>query len=235
MGDATGTGGRPQELIPLQDESGNILSGAGGGGTSSGSKTGGLDVSELSKSLEQMQKIMEQNAAQVQTLAQSRMDKLQEILEENASQIRKLLEHGSATNKHVQELQDQNVSQLKELTSISSTISTEISSQLSTKFDSLIEASQKREMQSDTSSPCTHNVRPPPRKLDRKVVGYEYGQQRISSSTQSTSAKPVQKVTFRDVKMGNGDTKTAVNGTQERSKSTVDNGTRKSQKKQNGI
>ncbi|KAL9033782.1 MAG: hypothetical protein Q9214_007345, partial [Letrouitia sp. 1 TL-2023] len=212
IGDATGTGGRTQEVIPLQDEDGKSLGEVGRRGSdASTSTTGPLNVDKVSEGLEQIQKLMSQNAAQIQTLAQnqtasqSRLDALQEIVQKNSTQIGKVLEarisnqngmkekeqntaqskeeadRQAALIQNMQSILDQNAAQIKDLT--------ETLGNFAANFGDVSSVSHKAASPNEKSANCTHNVRPPPRKIEKKIVGYDYGSPPILKAPLSPSRK----------------------------------------------
>lgn len=232
IGDATGTGGRTQEVIPLQDEDGTNLGegGRGGSGGSRGSEstTGQLNMDKISGGLEQIQRLMSQNAAQIQTLtenqtaSQSRLDALQEIVQENSTQINKVLktqassqnetnekEQNTAKSKEeanrqaalIQQMQstlDQNAAQIRDLT--------EALGNFAANFRDVSSVSHKAAAPNEKSANCTHNVRPPPRKIEKKILGYDYGSSPISKAPLASN----QKDTITNGRLVNGITKDSV-------------------------
>ena len=178
IGDATGTSGRNQQIIPIQDESGNVL-----GGSMNGGGVEGFDATALSRNLEKMQDLMSQTLSQVQKLAeeqaanQARMDDLRALVQENAEQIKAL---SSSTNSNSKSNADPSSSiSMPELQSFLHQTSTQIQSltttnrDLATNLENILITQAPK--QNGVPSVCTHNIKPPPRKLDRPVLGYDYG------------------------------------------------------------
>lgn len=213
IGDATGTGGRSQEVIPLQDEDGRSSGKVGRGGSDgSASAAGQLKIDKLSESLEQIQRLMSQNASQIQTLAQnqtasqSRLDALQDIVQENSTQLNKVLkaqapsqngtkekEQNAAQSKEeanrqaalIQQMQltlDQNAAQIKDLTETLGSFAANFRDVSSVVHKAATPPNEK-------SANCTHNVRPPPRKIEKKIVGYDYGTSPILKAPLTPSRK----------------------------------------------
>ncbi|KAL9609991.1 MAG: hypothetical protein Q9167_005264 [Letrouitia subvulpina] len=230
MGDATGTGGRTQEVIPLQDYDGKGLGegGRGGIGSGSGSGSGQLNMDKVSESLEQIQKLMSQNAAQIQTLAenqtasQSHLGALQEIFQENSKQINKVLEARTSSQNDgkeeeqkaahskeeadrqaalIQQMQstlDQNAAQIKKLT--------DTLGDFAANFRDMSSVSQKAATSNEKSANCTHNVRPPPRKIEKKILGYDYG----STPSSKAPLTPSRNHGMTDKRLVNGIDKASV-------------------------
>ena len=82
FGDATGTGGRQQDIIPLQAQNGQFLAGGGGGGGGGGSEQGqakegsanqppAINVDALVETLGKAQDVIEKTNEQIANLARN--------------------------------------------------------------------------------------------------------------------------------------------------------------------
>ena len=133
FGDATGTGGRQQDIIPLQDSDGQIRSGAGSAG--SGSKQdlgkskdgetdqtlggeGGINASALEEILQSTQAILEKNNEQIAQLAknqaqgQERMERMEKVFERS---MQTLTDSQLKSQLQSRELEEENAKQLQAL------------------------------------------------------------------------------------------------------------------------
>ena len=215
FGDATGTGGRGQDILPLQDWNGRILNASGSpSGTSnpaqnppkgkekaasSGddddedkerSKTGRFDTNALLESLQSMHSMVEMNNAQIAQLTESqardqeRVERAETVLEENARQLQDLTRAHMKAQRQTQELAEQNAKLIRELRRQRTTAAKPPPLQLQQEQQQQetgqgeqkgsVEKEKEKEKESKADKACAHNVRPPPRKLDKQLVGYAY-------------------------------------------------------------
>lgn len=210
FGDATGTGGRHQDIIPLQGWNGQSTGGGGGGskeGEGEGKDTetgelaggkGGFNMDALAESLQNVQAIIEKNNEQIAQLSQNqaqsqkrmeRMERLfeknaqtmldshlqsqqqsRELGEKNAKQFQALSESNLKIQQHNRELSRENAELLRELQN-QRTQQQQRPAQTPTKSNTDGEVGQTL-----SSIQCSHDVHPPPRKIDKQLVGYAYGQ-----------------------------------------------------------
>ena len=212
FGDATGTGGRHQDIIPLQNLDGQVFSGAGSVG--SGSKQdlgqskdgetdqtlggeGAINASALREILQTTQTILEKNNEQIaqlaknQTQGQERMERMEKLFERS---LQTLTESQLKSQQQSRELEEENAKQLQDL--VKSNVKVQQQNQeLSKENGKLLRELQNQRSQQQQSaqtpgksktngevkqapSPiqCSHDVHPPPRKIDKKLVGFAYGQ-----------------------------------------------------------
>ena len=212
FGDATGTGGRHQDVIPLQDWNGQINSGAGSVGSGSkrdlGEKKEGetdqtqggkesINVSVLAESLQNTQSILEKNNEQIAQLAknqarsQERMERMEKLFEksrqtlteshlksqqqrreyeeENAKQLEALAKSNLKVQQQNQALSKENAKLLRELQNQRTQQQQPAQTPGNSKTNGQVD-------QAPSPTQCSHDVHPPPRKIDKQLVGYAYGQ-----------------------------------------------------------
>lgn len=186
----------------MQDWDGTVLT---GGSTGSGSGSGpGAAFQDV---LQAIQSLMEGNNSQIRTLIDiqsennERFARLEQSVEENAGRI-KILSQGQSDNQNqMKELLKQNQKQLKTLTDgqAASTKNLQGALEQSAKASADMVAELKKQRHQNKSqatsatghekrAECPHNVHPPPRKIDKPVVGYAYGQ-KLTTDGQATSSK----------------------------------------------
>ena len=199
FGDATGTQGRAQDIVPFQDWDGQILGGAaaaptkgvdkgkgradaddndessstaGVGAGDGGKGLGpGFDMSALVEALHSSQAMLETNNAQIAQLAESqgrdqeRMERVERMLEENAKQMASVTRSHVQTQEQNRVLAEQNAKLIRELRKQRITPQT----QATTTAAAAVPAEQQTQGEG-----CAHNVHPPPRKLDKHLIGYVY-------------------------------------------------------------
>ena len=193
-----------QDVIPVQDSEGNVLGGGGGAEKGAGgSGSGGGEAME--KMMQKMQELMEGNASQIKTLAETqfknnkRFERMETLVEENATQIRALSEGDSANREHMKEVMQEHRDQLKALADGQAASAEWLQQALeqSTKASSEMAKELKRQRQqskshggtaavntttAETRVDCPHDVHPPPRKIDKTIVGYDYGQKFVTGA-----------------------------------------------------
>lgn len=216
FGDATGTGGRTQEIIPLQDYAGRVLSGHGAVSDVDGSRrrkgkekatsggdneSSGIDLSGLADILHSTQSIIETNNAQIAQLTESqardqeRVERAEKVIEENAQQLRSLTQSHAAAQKQIQALAEQNAKLLRELKkqrtqppkSEPSPAPAVPAAPTSKTPNGAVSGGGPNE----TKEACPHDVQPPPRKIDKPLVGYAYDKAksaRMKSNALSTGS-----------------------------------------------
>ena len=203
FGDATGTGGRPQNIIPLQDWDGQTISGAGSVG--SGAKQdlgqskdietgqtlgaeGGTNASALAERLQNTQAVLEKNNEQIAQLVknqangQERMERMERLLEKNTQT---LTESHLKSQEQSRQHEEENAKQLQALAKSNLKAQQQNQELLKENAKLLRELQNQRTEQqqppgkSKTNGEvgqCSHDVHPPPRKIDKQLVGYAYGQ-----------------------------------------------------------
>ena len=110
---------------------------------------------------------MEENAGRIKTLSQGQSDnqeQMKELLKQNQEQLKTLADGQAASTEKLQEALEQ-----------SAKASTDMVKELKK------QRQQNRSQAATTIVPekeaeCPHNVHPPPRKIDKPVIGYDYGQ-----------------------------------------------------------
>lgn len=220
FGDSTGTGGRAQDIIPLQDAEGRILDYGGGSKENTAAGADGSEgKQELGRNLQAMRELMEGNAAQIKSLAeiqinnQHRMEKLESLVEENSKQIKALTEFQSADQDHAQNGTENDVKNQIEALGAQHAKAAE---QLRQVLQQLTKASegmtqelqrqrQKGQVQDQNSTgpaattvSCSHNVKPPPRKLYKQVIGFDYGPKTAAANAKAGFAKGLPPPSSRD-------------------------------------
>lgn len=215
IGDSDGTGGRPQDVIPVQNGKGELLgiegaaADAAGGPAPSGAGNEQLErIRELVEAnasqiksltetqsndrgrMERMEKMIEENAIQVKALSESQaasQEQMKEIVEQNAAQIKALSEGQSANHEQTKNFIKQNIDQLASLAKGQATTTEHLKQALeqSAKASSDMVKELKKQRQHHQSQTangtvaesrvdCAHNVHPPPRKIEKTVIGYDY-------------------------------------------------------------
>ena len=199
IGDSDGTGGRLQDIIPLQASDGTLLT--GGGSSGSGSGFGSF----FQNALQTIQSLMEGNNSQIRTLIDIQSDnnerfaRMERAVEENARQQIKTLSQGQSSDNQSQtmkELLKQNQEQLKTLADGQATLQKALEQSAKVSADMVTELKKQRLHQNKSQAAaapekraeCPHNVHPPPRKIDKPVVGYDYGQ-KSTTEGKTASAK----------------------------------------------
>ena len=210
FGDATGTGGRHQDIIPLQGWNGQITGGGGGGskegsgegkdretGEPAGGK-GGFNMDALAESLQNVQAIIEKNNEQItqlfrnQAQSQKRMERLERLFEKNTQTM---LESHLKSQQQSRELEEKNTKQFQAMSESNLKVqqqNRELSrenAELLRELQNQRTQQQQRHAQTQTKSntngdvgqalssfQCSHDVHPPPRKIDKQLVGYAYAQ-----------------------------------------------------------
>jgi archaellum component FlaC len=159
--------------------------------------------------LGRVEEMIEGNAAQIKALAEkhSRNDnsfeRMEKLVEENANQIRAVSEGHSANWDHMKVIMQEQRDQLKALADGQSASAEWLQDALeqSTKASSEVTKELKRQRQQNKSqvsfervppmenqADCPHDVHPPPRKIDKKVVGYDYGQRKFATGAKEKPA-----------------------------------------------
>ncbi|KAL2043074.1 hypothetical protein N7G274_004134 [Stereocaulon virgatum] len=117
IGDSDRTDGRMQDIIPAQDGEGNILVGGGGGG--GGIDRAGMEAME--RMMRKIQELMEGNASQIKTLAETqaknneRSERVDKMIEENSAQIKTLQTQNKEQTERINEMVEENAAQIKVL------------------------------------------------------------------------------------------------------------------------
>ena len=187
IGDSDGTGGRLQDIIPLQALDGRVLTGGSSGSDS------GLGAA-FQNALQVMQSLMEGNNSQIRTLIEIQSDnerfaRMERSVEENAGRIKTLSQGQSDNQDQMKELLKHNQEQLKTLADGQAASAEKLQEALDksakASADMVTEIKKQRHQNknqvaaatgSEKRIECPHNVRPPPRKIDKPVVGCDYGQ-----------------------------------------------------------
>lgn len=125
----------------------------------------GIDMSSLVESLQSIQSVMEMNNAQITQLTdnqqrdQEHMQQVERLVEENAQQLRALTKSHIKAQQQNRELAEQNAKLLREI-----------------KRQRRPEPENKSQEEETGEGPpqIPHYVHPPPRKLDKQLVGYAY-------------------------------------------------------------
>ncbi|KAG8530343.1 uncharacterized protein KY384_004845 [Bacidia gigantensis] len=201
FGDATGTAGRHQDIVPLQDSDGNVIggvvNGSGGPGPEQNEAAKGLhgiDIGALADSLQKAQGVAEQNNAQIaqltdnHTKSQERIERMQDLIEGNAQQLKKLTESQVKAQQQSKVLLDENAKLLRELQKVHFA---QNQANGNTDHNDLSE----QQVSAQGSPQCAHDVHPPPRKIDKHLVGYAYGHdasKRVKGAKRSEPSKVTQ-------------------------------------------
>jgi len=114
-----------------------------------------------------MQKLCHENASQIKLLAESQMhiqQQLQQQLGEHHDAQMQLLKDAQAAN--TKELQRTLVSNIEAVNDLSSRVDD---------WHAFQAQAEGKAEKGGQGVGCTHNVHPPPRKIDRPIVGYDYG------------------------------------------------------------
>ena len=200
IGDSDGTGGRLQDIIPLQASDGTVLT---GGSSGSGSGFG----TAFQNALQIMQSLMEGNNSQIRTLIDIQSDnnerfaRMERSVEENAGRIQTLSQGQSDNQEQMKELLKQNQEQLKTLADGQAASADKLQKALEqsakASADMVTELKKQRHQNKSQAATatgpekraeCLHNVHPPPRKIDKPVIGYDYGQ-KSTNDGKAASAK----------------------------------------------
>jgi hypothetical protein len=212
FGDATGTGGRAQEIIPLQDWDGRIILSSDQAGTKTLDKGKGkasaadddhcsthnqnngfpIDFSALAESLQTAAAIAETTNAQVSQLVESqshdqsllrqqqeqsqrdteRMQRIEALVEENAQQLQSLAKSHIKAQQQNRELAEQNARVLRELKRQRVQAENLLEQVAASKSDGVGAGSREKEQGEIEALHVV--VHPPPRKIDRQLVGFAY-------------------------------------------------------------
>ena len=191
FGDATGTGGRPQDVIPLQDGNGKILNGGPSGKSTVEDRSRNGSNDTLEASLQKIQEMLESNASQIKSLteaqskSQKSIKKLEKVVSESTNQIKTLTDYQSTYESRLQQTASENQVHLKALADGQAEQAEHLKQVLASnaKASSDVAKELKRQRQlvktnnagKEEGNACLHNVKPPPRKIDRPIVGYDYG------------------------------------------------------------
>lgn len=211
FGDSNGTGGRAQDIIPLQDTEGRVL---GGGVSLSGEAATNAGASNMIEGLKtnllKMQEWMQGNAKQIQSLAevqsnnQARMDRIESIVEENSKNIEALTKVQSAIEERTRDGAEENTGgqlealakeqaagaeQLRQVLQQMAKVSEDMTHEFKQQRQKGQRQSQGSDAAATTRTPCPHNVRPPPRKIDKLIVGYDYGRKVTAADVRFRGAK----------------------------------------------
>lgn len=125
-----------------------------------------------------MERSVDENAGQIKTLSQGQSDnqeQMKELLKQNHDQLKILAEGQAASAAKLQEALEQSAKG-------SADIVTELKKQQ--RHQNTNTKSQAATTTTTATGPvkklaeCPHNVHPPPRKIDKPVVGYDYGQKK---------------------------------------------------------
>ena len=162
-----------------------------------------------------MQSLMEGNNSQIRTLIDIQSDnnerfaRMERSVEENAGhQIKTLSQGQSSDNQSMQmnELLKQNQEQLKILADGQAASAAKLQEALEqsakVSADMVTELKKQRHQNKSQAAAaaaaatgpekraeCPHNVHPPPRKIDKPVIGYDYGQKSTTTEGKTASAK----------------------------------------------
>ena len=117
---------------------------------------------------------------------------MEQAVEENAKQQTKTLSQGQSSDNQsqtVKELLQQNQEQLKTLANGQAKLREALEQNAKVSADMVTELKKQRHQNKNQApekrAECPHNVHPPPRKIDKPVVGYDYGK---SSTTEGKTA-----------------------------------------------
>ena len=212
FGDACGTGGRAQEIIPLQDWDGRIVRGSDDARTNSSNKGKGtasaadendpptqhhndkfpIDFNALVDSLQTAASIIETTNAQVSQLVETqsydhsllhqqhehsqrdaeRMQRIEALVEENAQQLQSLSKSHVKAQQQNRELAEQNARVLRELKRQRLQAERLLEQLTGNKADNGVTGPREKEQGEIEALHVV--VHPPPRKIDRQLVGYAY-------------------------------------------------------------
>lgn len=232
FGDASTTGGRTQEIIPLQDWDGRII--RGGEGDEAPHKavhqnddkgkgkaiendeveddedeksdkrqrkgeSDHFDFSGLASSLASAASIADTNNAQVSQLAESqyrdqeaiqqqqeRMQRVEALVEENAAQLQALAKSHIRAQQQNRELAEQNARILRELKRQRAQTQTLVEALAGKEGPGRAEGREKEQGEIEGLHVVVH---PPPRKIDRVMVGYAYQLGEDGDAAKSSPAK----------------------------------------------
>lgn len=164
--------------------------------TARNSSPGYGDTSKILQSnLRRMQELVERNASHIRELAElagltlERMERIETLVEANSEQIHSLADTQTASLSRIDALEQEREGedeplaepaqpiQLVEILQQNTRAIGELSKQMKrlAKAQTVSAAASVAEKE-DGGAACEHDVRPPPIKLDRPIVGYVYGQ-----------------------------------------------------------
>ena len=127
-----------------------------------------IDIqSENNERFARLEQSVEENAGRIKTLSQGQsdnQDQMKELLKQNQEQLKTLADGQAASAEKLQETLEQSAK-------ASADMFTELKKQRHQNKTQAATATR-----SDKRAQCPHNVHPPPRKIDKQVVGYDYGQ-----------------------------------------------------------
>ena len=138
-----------------------------------------IDIqSENNERFARLEQSVEENAGQIKILSQGRSDsqnQMKELLKQNQKQLKTLTDGQAASAMKLQEVLEQSAK-------ASADMVTELKKQRNQNKNQAASATgyEKR-------AECPHNVHPPPRKIDKPVVGYAYGQKSITNGKIASS------------------------------------------------
>lgn len=174
--------------------------------TDDNNSEGGAESAEVAfvEGLQRLQLVMEANGAQIKALAeaqyrsQNRIERIEKMVEENATQIKKLAEAQSTSHKRMKKQMEESREQLKPLVDVQAASAEQLRQALEHSANAtgnlakeLKHQRQRSEVQDATKtaalkeSSVSHDVRPPPRKLDTIIVGPKS----VNGQKQSSAAK----------------------------------------------
>ena len=139
-----------------------------------------IDIqSENNERFARMEQSVKENAGQIKTPSQGQsdnQDQMKELLKQNQEQLKTLADGQAASADKLQEALEQSAK-------ASADMATELKKQ----------RHQNKSQAATATGPgkraeCPHNVHPPPRKIDKPVVGYDYGQ-KSTTDVKAASAK----------------------------------------------
>ena len=139
-----------------------------------------IDIqSENNERFARMEQSVEENAGRIKTLSQGQsdnQDQMKELLNQNQEQLKTLADGQAASAEKLQKALEQSAK-------ASTDMATELRKQ----------RHQNKGLAATAIGPekraeCPHNVHPPPRKIDKPVVGYDYGQ-KSTTNGKAASAK----------------------------------------------
>ena len=146
--------------------------------------------SEAEERMDDIARIVQTNALEIKSLLKSQtvaQDHLTKLAEQNLTQIKSLSENRNADPELMSDFMRRHEAQLRSLVEAQETgfgrlnQALECSNKASNNMLKELKRQQRKNQAfptdgaSDEVHPCSHNVHPPPRKLDRVVVGYDYG------------------------------------------------------------
>jgi len=212
-----------------------MLGGEGGAADAAGPLAAKSAVGDyLTYGLQKIQDLMEGNASQKKSLTEvlsksnERIDQMEKMVGENAAQIKALSDGQSANRKQMKESVQQSEEQFNSLTEGQTAYQGQMKGLVQQSKDELKSLAQrqaasteqfqqaleqsakasgdmakelKRQRQQNQSQganntaaksrvDCTHNVHPPPRKIEKTVIGYDYGYKIVKGAKE----KPAEKV-----------------------------------------